>query len=180
MSIQNCYTLCTIQFPLDLKIHHELFSFVLPQLSDPYDYTLQSNWNTFWSSKQAFAFIPWRKQSVSKNGIKRDTLKTQKAFGSCTSRDISISQSRDSTSGIPQYIVQIVNTCVHGCAPSNIHLHCGWFASARMVNRMTFKRLSYDDCLVNEGKPLKSSQIISFTYSNSFMYPLALKTAKFC
>lgn len=100
--------------------------------------------------------------------------------GSCTSRDISISQSRDSTSGIPQYIVQIVNTCVRGCAPSNIHLHCGWFASARMVNRMTFKRLSYDDCLVNEGKPLKTSQIISFTYSNSFMYPLAFKTAKFC
>lgn len=100
--------------------------------------------------------------------------------GSCTSRDISISQSRDSTSGIPQYMVQIVNTCVRGCAPSNIHLHCGWFASARMVNRMAFKRLSYDDCLVNEGKPLNTNQIISFTYSNSFMYPLAFKTAKFC
>lgn len=101
--------------------------------------------------------------------------------GSCTSRDISISQSRDSsTSGIPRYIVQIANTCVCGCAPSNIHLHCGWFASARMVNRMTFKRLSYDDCLVNEGKPLKTSEIISFTYSNSFMYPLTFKSAKFC
>lgn len=102
------------------------------------------------------------------------------SWGTCTNRDISISQSRDSTSGIPQYIVQIVNTCVSGCAPSDIHLHCGWFASARIINPRTFKRLSYDDCLVNGGKPLKTSQAIRFTYSNSFMYPLAFKSAKFC
>lgn len=84
-------------------------------------------------------------------------------------------------SGIPQYIVQIVNTCIDpGCAPSNIHLHCGWFASVRIVNPWAFKRLAYDDCLVNAGKPLKGSQIIRFTYSNSFMYPLAFKSASFC
>lgn len=100
--------------------------------------------------------------------------------GSCTNRDISISQSKDSTSGIPQYIVQIVNTCVSGCAPSDIHLHCGWFASARVVNPRTFKRVSYDDCLVNGGMPLRPSQVIRFTYSNSFMYPIAFKSAKFC
>ncbi|KAK2990238.1 hypothetical protein RJ640_014690 [Escallonia rubra] len=96
--------------------------------------------------------------------------------GSCTNRDISISQSIGSSSGIPQYIVQIVNTCVHsGCAPSNIHIHCGWFASARIVNPRTFKRVAYDDCLVNGGRPLRTSQTIRFTYSNSFMYPLAFK-----
>ncbi|KAJ4722015.1 protein TAPETUM DETERMINANT 1-like [Melia azedarach] len=100
--------------------------------------------------------------------------------GSCTNRDISISQSKDSTSGIPQYVVQIVNTCVSGCAPSDIHLHCGWFASARIVNPKTFKRLSYDDCLVNGGTPLRTSQMIRFTYSNSFMYPIVFKSAKFC
>lgn len=99
---------------------------------------------------------------------------------SCTNRDLSISQSRGSSTGIPQYIVQIVNTCVSGCAPSNIHLHCGWFASAKIVNPRTFKRLSFDDCLVNGGMPLKTSQIIRFTYSNSFMYPIAFKSAKFC
>ncbi|XP_022723126.1 TPD1 protein homolog 1-like [Durio zibethinus] len=102
------------------------------------------------------------------------------SIGSCTNRDISISQSRDSTSGIPQYIVQIVNTCVSGCPPSDIHLHCGWFASARIVNPRTFKRVSYDDCLVNGGKALKTSQAIRFTYSNSFMYPLVFKSAAFC
>ena len=101
-------------------------------------------------------------------------------LGSCTSKDISISQSTSSTSGIPQFIVQIVNTCVSGCAPRDIHLHCGWFASARIVNPRLFKRISYDDCLVNGGNPLASSQIIRITYSNSFMYPLAFKSAKFC
>lgn len=101
-------------------------------------------------------------------------------LGFCSNRDISISQSRYSTTGIPQFIVQIVNTCISSCPPSNIHLHCGWFASARMVNPRIFKRISFDDCLINGGRPLRTSQIISFTYSNSFMYPLSFKSAKFC
>ncbi|KAJ9154603.1 hypothetical protein P3X46_027923 [Hevea brasiliensis] len=98
----------------------------------------------------------------------------------CTGRDISISQGRGSSSGIPQFIVEIANTCVSGCAPSNIHLHCSWFASATLVNPTNFKRLSYDDCLVNGGNPLNNGQIIRFTYSNTFMYPLRFKSAKFC
>jgi hypothetical protein len=103
------------------------------------------------------------------------------SLGSCTNKDISISQSRETLTGIPQYVVQIVNTCVSSeCAPYNIHLHCGWFASARIINPKLFKRLSFDDCLVNGGKPLTSSQIITFTYSNSFVYPLSFKSAKFC
>nr|XP_017225356.1 PREDICTED: protein TAPETUM DETERMINANT 1-like [Daucus carota subsp. sativus] len=90
--------------------------------------------------------------STSGNNIQRTT--TTKAepiypnhrkllqHGRCTNRDLSISQSKGSSRGIPQYIVEIVNTCVQGCATSNIHLHCGWFAFARMVNPKTFKRLA--------------------------------------
>ncbi|CAH9120487.1 unnamed protein product [Cuscuta epithymum] len=102
--------------------------------------------------------------------------------GECTPKDLSISQSTYSTTGIPQYVVEILNTCTSssGCAPSNIHLHCGWFASARLVNPNAFKRLSYDDCLVNGGKAMKANQLIRFTYSNTFKYPLSLKSAKFC
>ncbi|EFJ09563.1 hypothetical protein SELMODRAFT_129580 [Selaginella moellendorffii] len=100
---------------------------------------------------------------------------------SCTSKDISISQGRDSSSsGIPQYVVQIVNTCMSDCAPSNIHVFCGWFASAPLVNPKAFRRLNYDDCLVNDGKPLRHGEIIRFQYANSFMYPLRFKSAKFC
>lgn len=102
------------------------------------------------------------------------------ASGLCLNRDISISQSRGSSTGIPEYIVQIANTCMSGCAPFNIHFHCGWFASAKLVNPNTFKRLSFDDCLVNAGRPLRSSQIIRFTYTNSFMYPITFKSARFC
>ncbi|XP_024518811.1 TPD1 protein homolog 1 [Selaginella moellendorffii] len=103
------------------------------------------------------------------------------AGNSCTSKDISISQGRDSSSsGIPQYVVQIVNTCMSDCAPSNIHVFCGWFASAPLVNPKAFRRLNYDDCLVNDGKPLRHGEIIRFQYANSFMYPLRFKSAKFC
>ncbi|MCL7045043.1 hypothetical protein MKW94_009761 [Papaver nudicaule] len=100
----------------------------------------------------------------------------------CTSKDISISQSKDSSStGIPQYIVQIVNTCMSSaCVPKHIHVHCGWFASAKIVNPNIFKRLSHDDCLVNNGRPLLNSQVVRFTYSNSFMYPISFMSAKFC
>ncbi|KAL7252214.1 hypothetical protein ACSBR1_013961 [Camellia fascicularis] len=77
-------------------------------------------------------------------------------LGKCTDRDISITQGQGSSTGIPEYIVEIINTCLSDdCPPSNIHLHCGLFASARLVDPQLFKRLSNDDCLVNGGKPLK-------------------------
>lgn len=98
----------------------------------------------------------------------------------CTNKDISISQGSDGSSGIPRYFVQIVNTCIFDCAPSQVHVYCGWFASALLVNPNTFRRLAYDDCLVNGGKPLKYGEIVRFTYANSFMYPIRFKSARFC
>ncbi|KAI3807778.1 hypothetical protein L1987_23712 [Smallanthus sonchifolius] len=99
---------------------------------------------------------------------------------SCTSRDLSIGQTIQSQHGIPVYAVQIVNTCLSKCGLSNIHFHCSAFASARLVNPIVFKRLSYDDCLVNNGQPLKSGQAIIFSYSNTFKYPISFKYATFC
>ncbi|KAI8012658.1 hypothetical protein LOK49_LG06G03452 [Camellia lanceoleosa] len=99
----------------------------------------------------------------------------------CTNRDISITQGQGSNTGIPEYIIEIINTCLSDvCHPSNIHLHCGLFASARLVDPQLFKRLSDDDCLVNGGKPLKASQVIRFSYFNTFKYPISFKSAKFC
>ncbi|CAB4262547.1 unnamed protein product [Prunus armeniaca] len=97
----------------------------------------------------------------------------------CKARDISISQGKISETGIPKYSVQIANECVFDCAASDIHVHCGQFASTEVMNPAEFRRLSFDDCLVNNGQPLKPHQLISFTYSNTFMYPLAFKSAKF-
>ncbi|THF95586.1 hypothetical protein TEA_023533 [Camellia sinensis var. sinensis] len=85
-----------------------------------------------------------------------------------TKRDISIIQCKGSKTGTPEYIVEIVDTCLSvDFLPSNIHLHCGQFASANLVNPQNFKRPSIDDCLMNGGKPLKASQVIRFSYFNS-------------
>ncbi|OIT32989.1 protein tapetum determinant 1 [Nicotiana attenuata] len=112
-----------------------------------------------------------------KSGNRKDLLDAEV----CTGKDISIYHSRSSNEhGIPEYIVEIVNTCSTNCAASNIHLNCGSFASAKLVNPTIFKRLYFNDCLVNGGKPLKVGKIIRFTYSNTYMYPLSLKSAKFC
>ncbi|XP_021908952.1 TPD1 protein homolog 1-like [Carica papaya] len=78
--------------------------------------------------------------------------------------------------GIPTYTVEIVNMCVTGCNISNIHLKCGWFSSVRLINPTIFKRLSYDDCLVNDGNPLVGGATMDFQYANTFMYPLSVSS----
>ncbi|KAH9530895.1 hypothetical protein CY35_19G007800 [Sphagnum magellanicum] len=98
----------------------------------------------------------------------------------CTNKDVSIFQGQVGFSGIPQYIVQIVNTCMSDCAPSDIHVYCGWFASAMLVNPSIFSRVAFNDCLVNGGRPLRQGDIIRFEYANSFMYPIRFKSASFC
>ncbi|WOH16280.1 hypothetical protein DCAR_0935830 [Daucus carota subsp. sativus] len=79
--------------------------------------------------------------------------------------------------GIPTYTAQVHNICVSGnCNIGNIHLSCGWFSTARTINPSVFRRLAYDDCLVNDGKPLRPGQTIIFSYANTFSYPMAVKS----
>ncbi|XWS47775.1 hypothetical protein CRYUN_Cryun13aG0014000 [Craigia yunnanensis] len=94
----------------------------------------------------------------------------------CTKADIVINQGPTAPlpSGIPTYTVEIVNVCVTGCDISGIHLNCGWFSSARLINPKIFKRLRYNDCLVNDGKPLVNGGTLSFQYANTFLYPLSV------
>ena len=98
----------------------------------------------------------------------------------CTDSDIGISQSREISSGVPQFTVQIYATCMDGCEPSHLHLNCGWFASMVVVNPGIFQRVAFNDCLVNAGRPIQQGHILRFTYQNSFMYKLSFKSAKFC
>lgn len=96
----------------------------------------------------------------------------------CSKSDIVISQGPTAPlpSGIPTYTVEIMNMCVSGCDISGIHLRCGWFSSARLINPKVFKRLRYNDCLVNDGKPLINGATISFQYANTFLYPLSVSS----
>ncbi|XVF54735.1 hypothetical protein PTKIN_Ptkin05aG0205200 [Pterospermum kingtungense] len=94
----------------------------------------------------------------------------------CTRSDIVINQGPTAPlpSGIPTYTVEILNVCVTGCDISDIHLSCGWFSSAHLINPKIFKRLRYNDCLVNDGKPLINGGSLSFQYANTFLYPLSV------
>ncbi|XP_042953165.1 TPD1 protein homolog 1-like isoform X2 [Carya illinoinensis] len=96
----------------------------------------------------------------------------------CSKDDIEVSQGPTAPlpSGIPTYTVEIINVCFTGCDISGIHLSCGWFSSAHLINPNIFKRLGYDDCLVNDGKPLLYGSILSFQYANTFPYPLSVST----
>ncbi|ESW31992.1 hypothetical protein PHAVU_002G284400 [Phaseolus vulgaris] len=95
----------------------------------------------------------------------------------CSKNCISVSQSQTSPlpSGIPQYTVEIANTCSN-CKISGIHVNCGMFSSATLINPKIFRRLAYYDCLVNDGKPLNSGAIVSFRYSTTFLYPLSVSS----
>lgn len=96
---------------------------------------------------------------------------------SCGPSDLSLTQGPlPSTGGIPTFDVQIVNLC-GSCAMSQIHVACGNWASATPVNPYVFTRLSYNDCLVNNGAALSSQGSVSFQYANSAMYPMSITSA---
>ncbi|XP_059306789.1 TPD1 protein homolog 1-like isoform X2 [Lycium ferocissimum] len=106
-------------------------------------------------------------------------VETNRIWGDkCSKSDIVINQGPTAPlpSGIPTYTVEIMNVCVSGCDISGIHLKCGWFSSARLINPRIFKRLRFDDCLVNNGKPLINGHTISFQYANTFRYPLTVSS----
>lgn len=93
---------------------------------------------------------------------------------SCSINDILVDQGATEPlpNGIPTYTVEVQNVCVSGCSISNIHLSCGWFSSARLVDPSIFRRVGYDDCLINGGELLSPGETLSFQYANTFMYPL--------
>ncbi|KAI3849444.1 hypothetical protein MKX03_030840, partial [Papaver bracteatum] len=93
----------------------------------------------------------------------------------CSKDDIAVYQGPTTPlpNGIPTYTVQILNLCLsEGCSISNIHVSCGWFSSARLINPRLFRRQNYDDCLVNNGDAIGPGDSLSFQYANSFQYPL--------
>ncbi|KAK9089878.1 hypothetical protein Scep_028960 [Stephania cephalantha] len=96
----------------------------------------------------------------------------------CSKDDIVIYQgpTMPMPNGIPTYTVQIMNVCIAGNSISNIHVSCGWFSSARLINPNKFRRLCYDDCLVNNGEAIEAGQELSFQYANSFPYPLSISS----
>ncbi|EEF26982.1 conserved hypothetical protein, partial [Ricinus communis] len=81
---------------------------------------------------------------------------------SCSKDDIVIYQGSITPlpDGVPSYTVQVLNIC--DCSISNIHVSCGWFSSVRLINPRIFRRIFFDDCLVNDGEALGPGEAISF------------------
>ncbi|CAI0460567.1 unnamed protein product, partial [Linum tenue] len=75
---------------------------------------------------------------------------------------------------IPTYAVEILNT--GDCSISDIHVTYGWFSSAKLVVPNKFRRLAYNDCLVNDGRPLAAGRLVSFDYANTYSYPMSVSS----
>ncbi|CAM6122975.1 unnamed protein product [Calypogeia fissa] len=123
--------------------------------------------------------MPLRPRSLVVPKYMADTRGRKMMFGArgCATEDLTLIQGPVSTtSGIPTFSVQIINLCGN-CALGAIHVACGNWASATPVDPYIFTRLAYNDCLVNNGKPLMSQGSISFQYSNSAMYPMSIVSA---
>ncbi|XP_078447292.1 TPD1 protein homolog 1-like [Wolffia australiana] len=105
--------------------------------------------------------------------------------GSCSKDYIVVYQAQTAPqpNGIPTYSVQILNTCLdRGCSSpggggiSAVHLHCGWFSTVRLINPKIFRRLGFDDCLVNGGLPVPAGGAVYFQYTNTYPYPLSVSS----
>ncbi|XP_020107585.1 protein TAPETUM DETERMINANT 1-like [Ananas comosus] len=109
----------------------------------------------------------------------REAEETDRIGEGCSKDDIVVYQGATAPlpSGIPTYTVEVLNVCARGCAIEGIHLRCGWFSSARLINPRLFRRLRFDDCLLNDGRPLPNGASLSFQYANSFPYPLSVSSA---
>ncbi|KAF4399471.1 hypothetical protein G4B88_022554 [Cannabis sativa] len=116
--------------------------------------------------------------SASNNGVDMDRISSS----TCSKDDIAIFQGSTAPlpNGIPSYAVQILNARNSGCSISHIHVKCGWFSSVRLINPTIFRRIYYDDCLVNNGQPLGPGETLSFQYANSFPYALSVSSVVCC
>ncbi|KAI3983922.1 hypothetical protein MKX01_031537 [Papaver californicum] len=96
----------------------------------------------------------------------------------CPTGTLGIFQSRVDPlpGGLPQHFVEICNTCATNCTAYGIHLSCGWFASEKLINPRDFRRLRFNDCLVNDGKDFEAGRCLSFTYSETYPYPLSVSS----
>ncbi|KAI4343577.1 hypothetical protein L6164_010911 [Bauhinia variegata] len=134
--------------------------------------------SSIWLGDRSSTFSTWHRKLLHLHPAKA-LVEPNRIWGDkCSKSDIVINQGPTAAlpSGIPTYTVEIMNMCTSGCDISGIHLSCGWFSSARLINPKVFKRLRFNDCLVNDGRPLVNGGTISFRYANTYLYPLSVSS----
>ncbi|XP_047330974.1 TPD1 protein homolog 1B-like [Impatiens glandulifera] len=93
----------------------------------------------------------------------------------CCAADIRINQwpSGYTAMNIPKFTVEVVNEAWMATdGVFDVHIFCGEFASATLVNPMVFRRIGFGDCVLRDGGKIGMDEIISFDYSNILPYPL--------
>ncbi|KAG8385861.1 hypothetical protein BUALT_Bualt03G0089200 [Buddleja alternifolia] len=116
---------------------------------------------------------------VNEAGSEEQVLVSKGNYAATARNLLTLSKSATSPmpNGIPTYTVEIQNVCLSGtCSISDIHLSCGWFSSARLINPRIFRRIGYDDCLVNDGEAINPGEALSFQYANTYKYPLSVSS----
>ncbi|KAJ1291427.1 hypothetical protein BS78_02G314600 [Paspalum vaginatum] len=97
---------------------------------------------------------------------------TNMTIDECSSEEV-VKVTQDSaghlSNGISSYYVTITNTCLT-CTVRDVLISCGKFATTDPIQPSNFRRVTYGNCLVNNGRPIAPSETISFEYSNSFIY----------
>ncbi|CAN6470620.1 unnamed protein product [Victoria cruziana] len=124
-------------------------------------------------------FGPWERNfTVNRRLLALDDSKPQTIDELCSKSAIVLYQGDGAPlpNGIPTYTVEILNTCPSGCHISSIHVTCGWFSTARLINPTIFRRIGYDNCLVNDGRVLLPGRSITFQYANTFRYPMSVSS----
>ena len=122
-----------------------------------------------------FTFLLLQVDAVKAGGSSLHLSASRRLSQTCSNEDISVNQNNaGSSNGVSLFEVEIVKECSFGCAIENIHVSCGDFTSGVEVNPELFKKLSIGDYLVNDGQKLDTGDIVSFTYSNTFSFPLAV------
>ena len=107
--------------------------------------------------------------------IEKSDDNSRRLSQTCSNDDIAVIQvNGEWSNGIRLFNVDIINECSSGCAISNIHVNCGDFTSAVLIDPKVFRKLSMGDCLVNDGQTLDIGASISFSYANNFSYPLTV------
>lgn len=63
---------------------------------------------------------------------------------------------------VPKYTVQIINEAWHVKGVFGVRISCGEFASKALINPMIFRRISFCNCLLKDGRIMNRGDRSSF------------------
>lgn len=120
------------------------------------------------------------KTSEFSSKIRDDEINQNLNFGGCTYSQVVVTQKGSYLAdGTPMFQVSVINNCLT-CAMQNVHIACGDFASAVAVDPAIFKKLDYNDCILNNGYPIAPMTLLYFEYASSFSYPMQVSVGGAC